>query len=234
MDSSVHGLAAVALALAFLPPFATPGVGGPGDAGVHPEGPPPPSTAVADDVGERPAETIGTIEATLDGEARLWYVVSGETDGKRQPGALWMEVGEGERMGVVGGYDTEDVDFSSIEMQGGFPVSLGSYQGSMISIGFPIPEGDATGSWTLPGSEASVTYLADANAMDFADALILAEGVVETTRIETDGTCRFEGRFSGTLRSMDGAEAPLQPTADGVELTDGSFEVEGCERIDPT
>lgn len=227
MDSSVHGFAAVALALAFLTPFTTPGLGGPGAEAVFGKkatGGPLHHSIM------RPAETIGTVEATLDGDARLWHVVSGETDGQRQPGAMWMEMGEGKRMGVVGGYDTEDIDFSSIELQGGFPVSLGSYQGSMISISFPISGGEATGSWPVPGSEANVTYVADANAMDFQDALVLAEGVVETTRVETEGTCRFEGRFSGTLRSMGGAE----PTGEGVEVTGGTFEVEGCERLDPS
>lgn len=171
-----------------------------------------------------PAQTIGTIEAILGGEARTWYVVSGEAGGRPQPGSFWMELGEGEVMGVVGGFDTEDLDFSSIEMEGGMPLSLGSYEGSMISLGFPIPEGDGTGSWGTDDGDASLTYLVEAQALDYASALMLA-GTIETTRVETGSTCRFEGRFSGTLRRMGEDD-------EGIDVAGGMFEVEGCQRLE--
>lgn len=233
MSPLVHGALTASLCLALGPlPWADAPAPRPGHA-ESPGGGAGSSPALESSRGEAgswaaaepPGETIGTIEATLDGEARTWYVVSGEVEGRRQPGAFWMEMGGDERMAVVGGYDTEDLDFSSFELQGGRPVSLGGYEGSMLSIGFPIGDGDGTGSWTPADSDVVVTYLADAQDLDYSAALLLEEGVVETTRIQTEGTCRFEGRFAGTLRPMGGE-------GEGVEIVDGAFRVEGCERFD--
>ena len=172
-------------------------------------------------------QTIGTIRASFDGEPRQWYVVSGVANGRTAPGAFWMQLAD-ERMAVVGGFDTEDIDFSTFETQNGMPSSMGSYTGSVMSITFSFQPGQAEASFTAGDLGANVIYVDDVSGGMTPDHMYsLSEGGFDVTRIRTEGgACSIAGTFAGELE-------PVREGAASIQVSDGTFEVDGCVEMKP-
>jgi hypothetical protein len=165
-------------------------------------------------------EVIGTIEATLDGKARTWYVLKTDmVDKGGGSGAIWMQTGSDQAMVIVGAFETKDVTFTKDAATG--TITAGG-QGSQFSLTFKIPPG--TKSMTYRKPETGIS-LADVFLMtrigDYASIHPLGEGQVTVDRITLDDTenGHIEGRFEGTLIDRDG-----EPWG---RIRDGRFEVDG-------
>ena len=165
-------------------------------------------------------EVIGTIEATLDGKARTWYVLKTDTvDKGGGSGAIWMQTDSDQAMVIVGAFETKDVTFTKDAATG---MITASGQGSQISLTFKIPPGTESITYRKPETGIS---LADVFLMtrigDYASMHPLGEGKITVDRITLDHTenGRIEGRFEGTLLDRDG-----EPWG---RITEGRFEVDG-------
>lgn len=172
-------------------------------------------------------EVLGTIQATVDGESRTWYVVNGETGNGRYASALWMEWDEGERMVTVGGYDTDDppIDTFESDLATG-SLSFGDYDGSAIVLSFPAASDESSLSVALPDSEGDTTLAYMPVATTELAGIYLAEGgSLEVRNVSFDGaTVRLEGRFEGVFRTVEG-DGPIR-------IEDGRFEVANVPAAD--
>lgn len=181
---------------------------------------------------ERPATVLGTIEATVDGEAHTWYVVEGESGGKPYASGVWMGPTDEGRTVSAGGYDTDDPPLDSFEWSAqGFPLSFGDYQGSTFNVMVKVPEGSSSLEVELTGAsgdfEALVSWQPVAtleNPMESTWVMTAGTLRVSDVAIE-DGRARMEGTFSGTLGRMDGQG----PT---VQVADGRFRISGLPNLD--
>ncbi|MEJ2230885.1 MAG: hypothetical protein P8X46_06870 [Nitrospirales bacterium] len=165
-------------------------------------------------------EVIGTIEATLDGKARTWYILKTDTVNKGgDSGAIWMQTDPDQARVIVGGFERKDVPFTKDAVTG---MIAASGQGSQMSLTFKIPSG--TKSMTYRKPEIGIS-LADVFLMtrigDYASMHPLGEGQITVDRITLDDTenGRIAGSFEGTLIDRDG-----EPWG---RVTDGRFEVNG-------
>lgn len=170
-------------------------------------------------------EVLGTIEATVDGEIRTWYVVSGTVRGRPYASAVWY-VPEGRSVvASVGGYDRADPPLDSFETDArGQPVSFGDYTGSTLAITL-MPEGPA-GPYGVELDESTplLVFSPVATVSDVAAMYFPQDGRLEVRTLEvSDGRLRAEGTFHGTFRTMNG-EGP-------VEITDGRFAVDGVPTL---
>ncbi len=208
------------------------GCGGPDapGAGIAVETSESPADAVVesgDSEGGSGSASLGTIEATVDGEALTWYVVSGTLDGQPYASGMWM--GEaGERVIVAGGFDTPNPPLDTFERDAnGMPVSYGDYQGPVMTINLSEAVGPA--SLRFPsdqiGSGAGASYQRRATLENIIDATYwLAEGVMDVTSLAIeDGSARMEGTFSGTFSSTG--------TGESVRVTDGRFAIRGLPNV---
>lgn len=177
----------------------------------------------------RPAGTpgvMGTIEATLDGEARTWYVVDGTARSGVYASAVWLDAGDGGRIVSVGGYDTRRPPLETFEadMQSG-TMSFGDYDGSAFVLSVTASEDGAPLAVDLAESgEAMVAYMPRASA-DMSGMLTSTSGSLEVTRATFDAeTVRLTGTFSGVLRELQG---------DGeMRVENGRFDVSGVPSVD--
>lgn len=168
----------------------------------------------------RSAEVLGTIEATLDGDARTWYVVTGSVRGEAYASAVWFETAEGGLIASLGGYDTADLPFDTFETDPARGVSVGDYQGSAITVLLVPGGGVAAYGATISEDAPGVTYAPDAAVPGIDGVYFGRSGSLEVTKLEIVGDrLHVEGTFEGTLRQM-GAE-------DEVQVTEGRFAVRG-------
>lgn len=177
-------------------------------------------------------EVVGTIQATLDGKERAWYLVAGDPEGPLGSNAVWQvfEPSEGTRLANLAGLDTPDVpaellarDVDPVEALAG-----ADYSGSVLTVMFEFGPEDSSVRQELPDPDGlgGVMYLSDASRIgDPAVTYFLADGAVHVTRIEArrSGDSQFEGSFHGTLRTRTGERS--------IELTEGRFEVEGARYV---
>lgn len=167
------------------------------------------------------AGVIGTIEATVDGEAMTWYVVTGTVGGGAYSSGVWVGE-EGERQVVAGGFDTDDPPLDTFETNAsGLAASYGSYDGSVMAFFVTEAAGTAPVTLTFPEAEgtAGVYFQRRASLDDMVNSVLwLSEGTLELSRFSFEGgAARVEGTFSGTFTSMG--------TGGTVRVTDGRFAV---------
>jgi len=180
--------------------------------------------AVPDRSGVR-STVLGTLDATVEGETKTWYVVSGVSGGKPYASAMWMGEAPGDRQVVAGGFDTRTPPLETFQRDpSGMARSYGDYQGSVLTIHLSEALGAAPVSLSFPSDmagEASVFYQPRATLENMMDATYwLAEGGLEVTSFSIqDGTARMEGSFSGVFRSMG--------TGESLRITDGRFSIGG-------
>lgn len=159
------------------------------------------------DAGPPVREVLGTIEATMDGTSRTWYVVAGPAADGPYSSAVWMDL-PGGPVGVLGGLDEAEPGISGFSRGSAdltVPPSLGSYSGSALNLLVPVAPGRyAVGDGS---GRQQVLYLPDAGGTDPTAMFRMVEGelVVEEAGM-ADGTARLRGTWSGRLeRSSDGA-----------------------------
>lgn len=165
--------------------------------------------------------TIGRIEGTINGQAKIWHLIYSEEDASHS--ALRVQLEGQESMAILGGYESLDVEFS--RDANGSPSVSGP--GSMLVINFRIPAGADNAIYQLPhqGAEvAGVIYLPKVG--DYAGMYAMHDGVVEVTRVDIAAAANgeFAGTFSGSFLAMDAAGQP-------IEITAGRFEAEGMRRM---
>lgn len=170
---------------------------------------------------------LGTIEATVDGQPRIWYVVSAPVRGELYSSAVWYETPDGELVASFGGYDTADLPFDSFEIDPTRSLSLGDYEGSAFTI-LLMPEGGVEPySVALSEDAPGLVYAPDA-ADTFQDVTAVffgRSGTLNVTRLEIVGDrLAAEGTFEGAVMTMGGAGP--------VELAEGRFSVEGVPSRD--
>ncbi|MBT8402756.1 MAG: hypothetical protein KJP18_02790 [Gemmatimonadetes bacterium] len=166
------------------------------------------------------ADVLGTIEATIDGEARTWYVVTGSVRGEPYASAVWYETPEGELIASIGGYDTADLPFDTFETDPSRGVSTGDYDGSAVTI--VIMPGAGAGPYQAVISEEApgLTYAPDAGASGIDGVFFGRSGSLEVTRLGVVGDrLDVEGTFEGTVRMFSGQGA--------IEVAEGRFSVRG-------
>ena len=204
----------LALSMAWL----SGGCGGPADASSTSTGAAAGTRSILEAAGS--ADVLGTIEATLDGEARTWYVVTGSVRGEPYASAVWFETAEGELIASLGGYDTADVPFDTFETDPAQGVSVGDYRGSAVTVllmpgGGPAPYGAA-----ITEDAPGITYAPDATVQGIAGVYFGRSGSIDVTKLEiVDDRLHVEGTFEGALRMLGGEG--------GVEVTEGRFSVQG-------
>lgn len=192
------------------------------DPAIPADGSPVVETAAAQD-----NAVLGTIEATVDGEPRTWYVLEGTIEGERQPAAIWF-VAEGEETATAGitAYDRPDVPFETFVInREAMQIDYGDYEGGLLTVTFEFTPGDeGTVRFSLPEDNgAAVVYVEDVAAgMTMENMYGLEEGTIEVTEIEAErtGVSRFAGSFSGTLWKLDQSVR--------MTVTDGRIEVSGA------
>jgi hypothetical protein len=178
-----------------------------------------PTTTPSD---SRVNEILGTIQATVDGQAMTWIVVSGTVEGRPYSSAAWMGEEPGERQIVAGGFDTMDPPLHTFRRSpGGMFSSFGDYQGSVMSLFVTEAAGPAPMTLTFPAAEgdAGVYFQRRADLDDVMNTTFwLTEGTLEVSAFAIYGDlARVEGTFSGTFRS--------EGTGETIRVTEGRFDV---------
>lgn len=174
------------------------------------------------------ATTLGTIHATIDGDARTWYVVAGQaSDGPWASGA-WLERQGGGHLITFGGLDDEVLPIETFSRGGGNPgqMSMGDYHGSSLTMAVTVDLTSLPLQVALPDDEAQATviYLPVVDMSDMSGMLAMRSGQVAVEEADmADGKVRIRGTFSGTFEPMQGG--------DGVEISDGSFDIEGLPNV---
>ena len=171
------------------------------------------------------AGVLGTIEATVDGEALRWHVVTGSVRGEPYSSALWFQTPDGDLVASFGGYDTADLPFDSFEMDPARGLSLGDYVGSAITLLLMPESGAEPFVTTLSDDAPGLSYAPVATAQDITTTLFGRSGTLRVTRLEIDGErLSAEGTFEGSLATMGGEGS--------VQITNGRFVVEGVPSRD--
>ncbi|RFB04964.1 hypothetical protein [Parvularcula marina] len=162
-------------------------------------GTPPTASSAPVEVSKADAEAAdGTITATLDGEARTWYVTSGELGGEFNSQSDW----------------SGSTTYTSVSLFGHTtPKTTMSSKNAML-VGFTVSGDNQTVS--MP----SVSLLTDSLLRRYE-----GEGSDVTVALEemsVDGEwLHLKGTFSGTLTYTDSSGA----TKDPVTVTDGTFDL---------
>lgn len=151
---------------------------------------------------------IGSLEATLDGETRTWYV----HDGGEVSGAAWTEEGPGRYNAVLTGFGSRDT----------------RSQGSQLTVSFDFAHGDTTARHPLSGrpDDGGAVRLIP-SVEDLTTVHTMNDGQVTVQQIaasESQGY-RFAGTFAGTLTDADGRAVG--------KLTNGTFQVEQTTPVAP-
>lgn len=161
------------------------------------------------------AAPVGTIHATLDGQARTWHVL----DSGDVPGATWMQLAPGRYSASVTGFEPGASE-------------SGAAEGSQVTISFEYSTGDGGMSYRLPvagaaaGEEPASVRLMPA-VRDLSTMHVMQHGTVFVDDIEVRDrrTFSYSGRFSGELRDDDGEPAGM--------LEDGTFQIDQAILIAP-
>lgn len=174
-------------------------------------------------IGSPEVARVGTFAATINGERRTWYSVSGTSGGRPYDSSAWLELPGGETLITAGGFDTPDPPMDTFQWgENGMPSSFGDYRGSTLGIAVSTAGTTPPFSIEFPddGALSLVSYqpVADLETM-VETSFMLQEGTLHITVAEiSGGVARLEGTFSGTFRTLAGAEA--------VQITDGTFQVQ--------
>lgn len=170
------------------------------------------------------ARSLGTIEATLDGEARVWHVVEGQASDGPYASGIWGDAGETVIVSL-GGLDSADppIETFSRGTAGGEGMSMGDYEGSSFNLQLQLPPDATAATFELPADEGRATILF-APVFDIEDplggTLVFASGTITVESVARDGDeMEISGAFEGSLQPRDGG-AP-------VSLTNGRFEIAG-------
>lgn len=183
--------------------------------------------------------TLGTIEARLDGEARTWYVVTGDTRDPKRSAGSWYEPGPGERLIAIAGFDTETPPLQSFTRDAsGRWTSYGDYDGSLFTMIFNVgPDPQPRRETFPPKGQHTIVYVAHAGKLDLSKPGVdiagmlaamhdLQTGTLNVTAIRFDGDrASLEGTFSGTLEA---------PSGDRITVTDGRFQARNLPKLDVT
>jgi hypothetical protein len=170
-------------------------------------------------------ESVGTIEATIDGKTMTWHVPDPNAGDDGSAGAMWMAMQPGTGKAVIGGYESRDTKFGR-DPATGKPTASG--KGSQVIISFDFPEGASSARFDLPvkgAEDVSVWVLPTIG--DHAGMQALKAGSLSVSRIESrkSGASRFEGSFSGTISDRAGK---MKRT-----VANGRFTVDGAVFFDP-
>jgi hypothetical protein len=164
-------------------------------------------------------ETLGTIEASIDGRSRTWFVVKGQAQDGPYASGVWMEPEPGHLLVTAGGFDKADPPIRTFNRATG---SLGDYGGTVINLNFTVPREASSAEFSFPDRthhHASVLYMSGPAMDDLSSMFQMAEGTLRLEAIEIrDGTVRIQGSFAGALEAMDGSGASRK--------TDGRFTIE--------
>jgi len=170
-------------------------------------------------------ESIGTIEATVDGKAMTWHVPAPSAGDDGSAGAMWMSMQPGSGKAVIGGYESRDTRFGR-DPATGRPTVSG--KGSQVIISFEFPDGASSARFGLPvtGAQDVSVWVLPAIG-DHAGMQALATGELSVSRIDArkNGGSRFEGSFSGTVSDRAGK---VKRT-----IANGRFAVDGAVFFDP-
>lgn len=176
--------------------------------------------------------SLGTVEATLDGERQVWHVVEGQASDGPYASGIWFQLPDGPVAVVLGGFDSADPPIETFSRGGGgSPASVGEYRGSSLSLQVQLPSGGSPARFSLPADEgrAMVVFTPVFDAEDMSGLLAMASGEVEVVEASLAGeTMALRGTFSGRLEPMGGG--------DPVTVTEGRFEVReipSAESIQP-
>jgi hypothetical protein len=177
----------------------------------------------------RANEILGTIQATVDGQAMTWFVVSGTVEERPYASAAWMGEEPGERQIVAGGFDVTDPPLHTFRRSPGEMFSsFGEYRGSLMSLFITEAAGSAPVTLTFPASEgdAGVYFQRRADLDDVMNTTFwLTEGTLELSAFAFHGDlARVEGTFSGTFRS--------EGTGETVRVIGGRFDVTDIPGVD--
>jgi hypothetical protein len=180
------------------------------------------ATATGSPSHSRINEILGTIEATVDGQAMTWIVVSGTVEGRPYASAVWMGGGPGERQVVAGGFDTMDPPLHTFRLDvGGMATSYGDYRGPILALFITEAAVAAPVRLAFPDAEgkAGVYFQRRADLDDVMNTSFwLTEGTLELAAFAFYGDlARVVGTFSGTFRA--------EGTGETVRVTDGRFDV---------
>lgn len=173
-------------------------------------------------------EVLGTIEATVDGRAMTWYVVSGRVRGAPYASAVWYRPDDDGVLIGIGGFDTQTPPFDTFETgQGGGAVSYGDYSGPVFSLMLATGADPAPYRREFPSDDMTTyVYLSEARMADMTVMFMPESGVIDVTALEiSNGRVRAEGTFSGRLGNP-GGEGSF------VEVTNGRFSVRGVPHLD--
>jgi hypothetical protein len=166
-------------------------------------------------------QRMGTIEATVEGDARTWYVVEAWTNTGRYASGRWNSAeGAGNLTLVVEGFDTQALPLGDFKTTENGNPSFGSYRGSVIMLTVPVSGDGGSISLNLSDDEsrATVSYIPDAGAGSPAH-YVSDEGSLNGDWAVSDaGTMRLHGRFEGVFRSGSGDET--------IRIENGSFAVQ--------
>jgi len=170
-------------------------------------------------------ESIGTIEATVDGKTMTWHVPGRSAGNDGSAGAMWMSMQPGAGKAVIGGYESRDTTFGR-DPATGKPTVSG--KGSQVIITFDFPERASSARFGLPAKGAEdVSVWVLPTIGDHAGMQVLNAGSLSVSRIEArkSGASRFEGSFSGTISDRAGK---VKRT-----VANGRFAVDGAVFFDP-
>jgi hypothetical protein len=154
---------------------------------------------------------VGSLEATVAGQVVVFHAIYSDVDTNHS--ALWMVQDGEQRMAMLGGYESPDVEFSDSKVSG---------EGAMLVISFGYLAGQEKASYRIPSADgAPVNILLMSRVGDYTSSRMVEQGQLEVTQIQqlADGTTRFEGTFNGTLEDPDGTGA-------GTMIAEGRFELE--------
>ncbi len=165
--------------------------------------------------------TLGTIHATVGGEARTWYVLAGG----KVSGAGITKLAPGLLSVVIVGFESKEVKLSRDATSGELAVAG---TGSQITISFRYRQGAGRVSHRLPADDKqSAAIMLIPSVKDVTVLHDMAEGRLTASSIEQGDSARlgFRGTFSGTLENDAGETM--------ATVTDGAFRVDGFEVVKP-
>ena len=173
-------------------------------------------------IGTPAVARLGTFEATVNGERRTWFSVSGTSAERPYDSSAWLALPGGEALITAGGFDTPSPPMDTFQWgDNGMPTSFGDYRGSTLGIAVSTGDGTAPFSIEFPdaGVQSLISYQPVADLATMVEtSFMLQEGALHVSVAEiSDGVARLEGTFSGTFRTLVGEET--------VEITDGAFQV---------
>jgi hypothetical protein len=168
---------------------------------------------------------MGTIEATVDGEMRTWYVVEALTNTGRYASGRWDAEGAGNMTLVLEGFDTQALPLDGFATGPTGASTYGSYRGSVITITVPVA-GDA-GSIRMNLAEGesggTMTYVQDAGS-EASGSYATVEGSIQGDwAASDDGSIRLEGQSAhqDRERNAHGRGHPAEHAAPSLSRDPG-------------